>query len=531
MKKVININLGSIVFAIEQDAYEALSVYLTEIKTNLASTADAGEVIADVERAIAEKFFALKRSEKSAVTSADVERVMSEMGSPADFAEGESTTNESADAAAEPAVSQTDAKDPKRRLYRDTDDSVVAGVASGLAQYFEIDPVIVRLIFVVSVFFSGLGILSYIILWLVVPAATTTTDKYAMRGERVTLKDISERVKKNIDNINDKDLEKAKGVWAKMRSLLDVCFSVIGKLFRVLAKVARFVGGLVLVIAGALGIAGLVSLYSVILLSDKVFFPVDVQTALETLQGSAIGIVAMFSSFIMMTIPLMVLVIAGASLLAKRNYFTVQKSVALAVVWIVAAVVAGTTSALQAEQVMQKIGPIEGRFDDSSFEVRWEGGRIYGDEHYFNYVPTPSNPPSQPERMTITGTYDCLEDSVVIDSPSESCIQGLRTSEGELYAIDLMLMSQIPPVLEPGDTITISGPFIPAEQMSASWWHDSNVEGLLSASSVREEESGYNQLPVNDNPVEDDVFLTPPIEEEVKSAPPSSEPMDLPVSN
>jgi len=487
MKKVISINLGSVVFAIEQDAYDALSAYLEEIKTNLASTEDASEVLADVERAIAEKFIALKRSEKSAVTSADVKQVMSEMGSPADFADGEGSTednaSESASATSKPTAGTASTKEPKRRLYRDTDDAVIGGVASGLAQYFGIDPVIVRLIFMVSVFFNGVGILAYIIFWLIVPVATTTTDKYAMRGERVTLKDISQRVKKNIDNIDDKDLEKAKGLWAKVRGLLDVCFSGLGKLFRMLAKVVRFIGGLVLVIGGALGVAGLVSLYSVILLSDKVFFPADVQTTLETLQGSAIGIVAMLSSFIMMTIPLLVLVVAGASLLAKRNYFTVQKSVSLAVVWIVAVVVAGTTSALQVEQVMQKVGPIEGQFHGDSFDVHWEGGRIYGDEHHFNYVPTSSN---QPDRLTITGTYDCLEDSVVIVPPSESCIQGLRTAEGEIYAIDFMLMSMTPPTLEPGNVITISGPFIPAERMSAEWWHDSDVEGLLSATSVRE---------------------------------------------
>lgn len=376
MKKVISINLGSVVFAIEKDAYNALASYLEQIKTNLAGIEDAAEVIADVERAIAEKFIVMKRSEKSAVISVDVERVMSEMGSPADFGGGEA--GESAGKNPEPAASKTDSK---RRLYRDTDDAVIAGVVSGLAQYFGIDPVIVRLIFVVSVFFNGLGVLVYIILWLVVPAAKTTTDKYAMRGERVTLKDISERAKKNIDNIDEKDLETAKGVWAKMRGLLDVCFRGLGRIFRVLAKVARFVGGILLVIAGALGIAGLVSLYSVILLSDKVFFPVDVQTVLETLQGSAIGIVAMLSSFITMSIPLIVLVVAGASLLAKRNYFTVQKSITLAVVWIVAFAVAGTTSALQVEQVMQKIGPIDGRFDESRFEVEWEGGRMYGDGH------------------------------------------------------------------------------------------------------------------------------------------------------
>src|SRR6056297_2370308 len=102
MKQVISINLGSIVFAIEQDAFDALASYIAAIKTNLANTEDVGEVVADVERAIAEKFIAMKRSEKSAVTSADVERVVSEMGSPADFGDGE--TGEATESAATAAA-------------------------------------------------------------------------------------------------------------------------------------------------------------------------------------------------------------------------------------------------------------------------------------------------------------------------------------------------------------------------------------------------------------------------------------------
>lgn len=374
MKKVINITLGSIVFAIEQDAYDMLSSYLERIKANLTNTDDATEVVDDIESAIAEKFIARKRSEKLAITVADVEQVMSEMGSPADFGEGE-TVGTSTD---EVNISSAQGSDPKRRLYRDTDNTIIAGVAAGLARFFDIDPVIVRVLFVVSVFFNGLGILAYIILWLVVPPAKTTADKYAMRGERVTLKDISERVKKNIQGTDETNIETAKSAWSKIRGVLNTLFSVLGAIVRCFVVVARYVVGIVLVIAGALGLAGMVSVYSVILLSDKVFFPTDVQVALETLQGSTLGIIAMISSFIVMAIPLNALVMTGASLIAKRNFFTVQKTVTFVVIWIVAAVVAGTTSVLQVEQVMQRLGPIEGRFDDSSFKVEWKNGSIFG---------------------------------------------------------------------------------------------------------------------------------------------------------
>ncbi len=377
MKKVINITLGSIVFAIEQDAYDKLALYIEQVKNNLTDTDDAQEIIDDIESAIAEKFVARKRSEKLAVTSLDVDTVIHEMGSPVEFSEDEHSGESEQ---LEPVQKEAGAE-PKKRLYRDLDDAVIAGVASGLARYFDIDPVIVRLIFVVAVFFNGLGLLVYIVLWLVVPIAETTADKYAMRGERVTLRDISERVKKNIENIDSLDYTKTKGVWQSLRNFLDKSFQVIGVLVKFIVTALRYIVGVALVIGGALSMAGIISVYCVILLSQRVFFPQEVQMALEILQSSTLGIIAMVSSFVMMLIPFLVLIVTGASLLAKKNFFSVQKVVTLAVVWIIAIVVAGTTSALQVEQVMQKISPIEGRFNDSSFEVEWENGELYSDGH------------------------------------------------------------------------------------------------------------------------------------------------------
>ncbi|MCB9818730.1 PspC domain-containing protein [Candidatus Nomurabacteria bacterium] len=364
MKKVINITIGSVVFAIEQEAYDILVLYLEQIKSNLASSDDAQEIIEDVERAIAEKFIAQKKNEKIAVTPTDVELVISEMGSPADFGEGENP-GERVDGSED---TEQSGDEPKKRLYRDTDDAIIAGIASGIARYFDIDPVIVRLVFVISIFFNGLGILAYIILWLVVPVATTTADKYAMRGERVTLKEITERVKKNIKSIEETDFETANGIWINLRNLLNKLFQVLGALVKFIIVLARYVVGIAFIVGGALGIAGMVSGYSVVLLSDKILFPEEVQIVLEIIQGSALGAVVIVSSFVALAIPLIVLIVVGASLLVKRNFFTVQKTVVLAVVWIVAVVVAGTTSALQIEQVVHKINSLERNSDNSSME-------------------------------------------------------------------------------------------------------------------------------------------------------------------
>mgnify|MGYP000524792624 CR=1 FL=1 len=348
MKQVINITLNSIVFAIEQDAYDILGSYLEQIKVRLAGSDDQSEIMTDIESAIAEKFVALGRSEKFAVSLRDVEQMRTQMGAPEDFGEAaEEETKPSFDTAA---------SDKPRRLFRDTDDAVVAGVASGIARYFSIDPVLVRIGFVASAFANGFGILAYLILWLVVPAAKTTAERYAMRGKRVTIEDIASSVKKNISESELADTEYARGVWYRIRNFLQQVFVLLGSALRVTLRVLRYVVGIGFVVGGAIGSAALVSMYSVVLLSDKTFLPIEAQEALAIMLGNAIGIIAIAASFVMALIPLFVLILLGASLLKKHNLFTTNKTITLVVVWIIALVLAGTTSALQVEKVWQEVG-------------------------------------------------------------------------------------------------------------------------------------------------------------------------------
>ncbi len=56
-----------------------------------------------------------------------------------------------------------------KKLYRSQTDRVIWGVCGGLAKYFDMDPIIVRVVAVVSVFVSGLGIIAYIVMAIVVP--------------------------------------------------------------------------------------------------------------------------------------------------------------------------------------------------------------------------------------------------------------------------------------------------------------------------------------------------------------------------
>lgn len=427
MKKVINITLGSIVFAVEQDAFGVLEAYLASIKANLGETDDSAEVVDDIERAIAEKFIAHKRSEKVAVTTADVQQVMSEMGSPAEFGDtAQEATDQLVDQSAESG-------EQKKRLYRDPEDVIIAGVASGLANYFNIDPVIVRLLFVVSVFFNGIGILAYLLLWFVVPAAKTTAEKYAMRGERVTLREISERVQTKIKEVERTDLSAPKGAWSGLRGVLNRIFTFLGQLIRYVLKAARYLFGFVFLVGGALGVAALVSAYTIVLLSNPDFIPVEVQTALDIMLGGTLGLVAISASFVMMLIPLLVLVLTGGGLLARRNLFTVGKSITLAVVWIISLVLAGTTSALLVQQVMPAIDPE--LFDNGRLEIEWN-------EQVYQAPATPSSPaaptaptaPQLPEGVEFSAAQiDCFETTLGQDRV-DAIARGATPTPSELLA-------------------------------------------------------------------------------------------------
>lgn len=359
MKKVINITLGGIVFAIEEDAYTALSKYLDAVKQNLSKNDDYAEIAEDIEGAIAEKFVVRKRNGTSAVTTLDVSEVTKEMGSPSDF--GDDTHEEKTE--------EQETEHTKKRFYRDTDDAVLAGVASGIAKYFDIDPVIVRLIFVISVFFNGFGILAYIILWLVVPPALTTAQKFAMRGEKVTIKEITDQVKKNLENFETVDFKHAHGLWAKFRKALVKLFEILGSIVRFFMHMFRYVLGFPLILAGAFGIAGLVSAYSILLLSENVLFPPEVHIALEVISNNPLGIVLLVALFIAIFIPLLVCIFIGSSLIRKNNRFSLAKSVTLGTLWIISLMLLGTTAVLQSEQVITEL-EAKGYNTEQMFPVR-----------------------------------------------------------------------------------------------------------------------------------------------------------------
>jgi phage shock protein PspC (stress-responsive transcriptional regulator) len=186
MKKVININFQGRVIPIEETAYEILKQYIESLRRYFANEEGRDEIINDIESRIAELFSERLKKGSTCITDDDVQAVMASMGRPEDFeaetgTNGTGATNASAGAQQQSTSQQSQSTGtgygagagtgPARgRLFRNADDKIIAGVCSGLANYFHIDPVIMRIIFVVLLFTGGSGLLVYLILWVAVPS-------------------------------------------------------------------------------------------------------------------------------------------------------------------------------------------------------------------------------------------------------------------------------------------------------------------------------------------------------------------------
>lgn len=165
MKKTLSINIGSRVFNIDEDAYDLLSKYLESIKKYFKKIKINEDIFEDIENRISEKFTSTIAKRQS-LNIDDVNNIIKEMGTLDDFKEAynDFETNEPKSGGQESST-----KENKKRIYRNSSDKVIAGVASGLANYFSVDPIIFRLLFIASIF-TGFGIIAYLIFWIGIPS-------------------------------------------------------------------------------------------------------------------------------------------------------------------------------------------------------------------------------------------------------------------------------------------------------------------------------------------------------------------------
>ena len=183
MKKVININFQGRVIPIEDSAYDILRKYVDSLTSYFAQEEGRDEIINDIEGRIAELFGETLKKGSTCVTDDDVNRIIESMGRPEDFEDEEGNIRSQLGAEKEESHASnfsqqksgnTDNSEP-RRFYRDENHKVLGGVCAGIANYFGIDPVIVRVIFLVTTFGAGFGFLAYIILWVAAPSSASRT--------------------------------------------------------------------------------------------------------------------------------------------------------------------------------------------------------------------------------------------------------------------------------------------------------------------------------------------------------------------
>ncbi len=187
MKRVTTINLNGKAFTVEEDGYDELSAYLTKAEKKLAKDPDSGDIIADLEQAVADKFSSHLHNGKDVVTASEVQSILADMGPVEPTDESDNTAEYS-----EP----TDGDGNSKKLYRSASDQMVAGVCGGLAAYFNVDTTVIRLIAVLLVMItSGGAILPYLIMAIVVPEAKTPEQKAEMQGRRFSAADVINNAK------------------------------------------------------------------------------------------------------------------------------------------------------------------------------------------------------------------------------------------------------------------------------------------------------------------------------------------------
>ncbi|MDR0995304.1 MAG: PspC domain-containing protein [Tannerella sp.] len=244
MKKTLTVNLGGIVFNIDEDAYLLLDKYLANLRTHFSQEDGSEEIMNDFESRISEIFSEQTSSERQVISRPQVEAVIQRMGKVEELfgedstgaeADGTSSKAEGAEAGAKGRV--------EKRFFRNPDDKMLGGVCGGLAAYMGWDPTLVRLILFILLFFWGIVIPIYLILWMLVPLAATASERLQMRGESVTVESIGKTVTSGFEQTAAKvgDYVRSGKPRTTLQKVADWLVEVIGVALKVIGVLVAIV--------------------------------------------------------------------------------------------------------------------------------------------------------------------------------------------------------------------------------------------------------------------------------------------------
>lgn len=337
MKKTVNINLGGMVFHIDEDAYLKLTHYFEAIKQSLQNTEGQDEIINDIELRVAELFAERQNINKQVVDLKDIETIITVMGQPEDYSIEEDVTAKKATYL------------PTKKLYRDSDGAQLGGVASGLGYYFGVDVVWIRIVLILLVIGGlGFGVLAYIVLWIVIPEARTTSEILEMKGEPVNLSNIEKKVREEFSNVSNRFKngnydELGNQISQKSTKIGHRLVEIMTKIFQIVAKFT----GLFLIFVGLTVLLFLVIGVFALGTTGLIYFPW--QNFIEASNFThyplwSIGLVFLFAA----GIPFLFVAIVGFKLLSPRIK-TIGNTVkySLFSLWIIAIVLVFSIGAKQ----------------------------------------------------------------------------------------------------------------------------------------------------------------------------------------
>jgi phage shock protein PspC (stress-responsive transcriptional regulator) len=309
MNEITKIHLGRTAFTIAVDAHRELRRYLDAIKRHVG--AKHKEVLDEVELRMAELLSERGVTADKVVVAKDVEYLKQQLGKPSDF--------EDEDAAA--ADDERTIEPSSRRLFRDPRDQILGGVASGLGTYFGIDAWIFRIIFMGLTFAGGSGIFIYLLLWLLVPKATSNSDFLQMKGRAVTVEAITDYVESQEFGKDAKRIGNRAG-------------RALSEMFRAFVKLARIATGVAIAMVSLLGIMFTIGMGVFALTSpERLFqagklFPVGTQETVLLV----LGIAVLLSAFTL-------LLSSGIAFLRQKWPLPVWASAALAALFLIGSAV------------------------------------------------------------------------------------------------------------------------------------------------------------------------------------------------
>jgi len=344
MNTTKDIHLSHVKFTMDDEAYIILKSYLNKLTIAFSSNSSKNEILEDIESHIAELFSA-NSSINRVISVSDVNNAIDVLGTPEELAEDENEQDK-------PSKNTN----TNKKLFRDTDDSYVGGVASGLAHYFGISPAWIRVLFILFFFLPvPFTTLAYIILWIVVPSAKTSADKIRMNGEAVSVASIKNKIESVLPEIEkeitDFDKEYAKGLWGKVKYYLKKTINVLlitsSKLLKIISIIFgyilmfySFLGGLItsliVLFLGSVNSAITNSTSSEIVINGNTIYELNDLLRIDILDFVAsIGVVSIVIFGLLILIPCVVLFIVGLKL-AFRNSYNINKMTmyVLASIWI-----------------------------------------------------------------------------------------------------------------------------------------------------------------------------------------------------